>query len=149
MTAGSYMYIGPQGIVHGTTITLLNAARLHSAGTHGEGLCHLRTGGMSGAQPKAAVIAGMVCVAAEINPKAIRTRKEQGWVDEVYDSLPEVIDRMLEASGKKKPSQWLTRVMWSTCGKNWRAGRSPSTWARTRLPFTIPLRGLLSCRTHL
>lgn len=103
MTAGSYMYIGPQGIVHGTTITLLNAARLHSAGDpRGKVFVTSGLGGMSGAQPKAAVIAGMVCVAAEINPKAIRTRKEQGWVDEVYDSLPEVIDRMLEASGKKE-----------------------------------------------
>ena len=104
MTAGSYMYIGPQGIVHGTTITLLNAARLHSAGDpRGKVFVTSGLGGMSGAQPKAAVIAGMVCVAAEINPKAIRTRKEQGWVDEVYDSLPEVIDRMLEASGKRSP----------------------------------------------
>ena len=103
MTAGSYMYIGPQGIDHGTTITLLNAARLHSAWDPlGKVFVTSGLGGMSGAQPKAAVIAGMVCVAAEINPKAIRTRKEQGWVDEVYDSLPEVIDRMLEASGKKE-----------------------------------------------
>lgn len=98
MTAGSYMYIGPQGIVHGTTLTLLNAARMHSGGL-GKGRLFITSGlgGMSGAQPKAAVIAGMVCVVAEINPKAVQTRKEQGWVDEVYTSLPGVIHRMQEA----------------------------------------------------
>ncbi len=104
MTAGSYMYIGPQGIVHGTTITLLNAARLHGrkpeAGNNPGSKIFVTSGlgGMSGAQPKAAVIAGMVCVAAEVNPKALETRKSQGWVDEAYTTLPEVIDRMLEAS---------------------------------------------------
>jgi urocanate hydratase len=103
MTAGSYMYIGPQGIVHGTTITLLNAARLHSGG-HVEGKIFVSSGlgGMSGAQPKAAVIAGMVCVVAEVNPKALQMRRNQGWVDEVYDSLPQLIMRIKEAAGNKE-----------------------------------------------
>ncbi|MBN1984930.1 MAG: urocanate hydratase, partial [Prolixibacteraceae bacterium] len=88
MTAGSYMYIGPQGIVHGTTITVLNAARLHSQGeTAGKIFVTSGLGGMSGAQPKAAVIAGLVCVVAEIDPKAVEKRHQQGWVDEVYTRL--------------------------------------------------------------
>jgi urocanate hydratase len=101
MTAGSYMYIGPQGIVHGTTLTLLNAARMHARGP-GKGRIFITSGlgGMSGAQPKAAVIAGMVCVTAEINPKAVHTRKVQGWVDEVHTTLPGVIGRMTEAARK-------------------------------------------------
>lgn len=99
MTAGSYMYIGPQGIVHGTTLTLLNAARMYARGP-GKGRIFITSGlgGMSGAQPKAAVIAGMVCVTAEINPKAVHTRKVQGWVDEVHTTLPGVIGRMTEAA---------------------------------------------------
>ena len=102
MTAGSYMYIGPQGIVHGTTITLLNAARLHNQET-----TDIKTfvtsglGGMSGAQPKAAVIAGMICIVAEVNRKALQVRKDQGWVDEVYDSLPEVMNRVRKAQERK------------------------------------------------
>lgn len=98
MTAGSYMYIGPQGIVHGTTITLLNAARLHAAGNPG-GKVFVTSGlgGMSGAQPKAAVIAGMICVVAEINPGVVQLRKEQGWVDEVFESLDLLIARMEKA----------------------------------------------------
>lgn len=103
MTAGSYMYIGPQGIVHGTTITLLNAARLLSGGDpRGKIFVTSGLGGMSGAQPKAAVIAGMVCVVAEINPKAVKVRKEQGWVDEVYELLPQLISRIQEAKTKKE-----------------------------------------------
>lgn len=99
MTAGSYMYIGPQGIVHGTTITLMNAARLHAGGeSRGKIFVTSGLGGMSGAQPKAAVIAGMVSVTAEINPLAVKTRKDQGWVDEVHTTLESVIGRMLEAS---------------------------------------------------
>ncbi len=89
MTAGSYMYIGPQGIVHGTTITVLNAARK----VGGEGIKLFVTaglGGMSGAQPKAGNIAGVVSVTAEINPKAARKRYEQGWVDELHDNLDEL-----------------------------------------------------------
>lgn len=101
MTAGSYMYIGSQGIVHGTTITLMNAARLHQRQT-GKSKIFITSGlgGMSGAQPKAAVIAGMVCVVAEINPKATNIRHGQGWVDEVYDDLPAILRRMSDASVK-------------------------------------------------
>lgn len=97
MTAGSFMYIGPQGIVHGTTITLLNAFRKISNSKKNNGGKLFVTsglGGMSGAQPKAAVIAGCICVVAEINPKVIKTRYEQGWVDEVYFELGELIERI-------------------------------------------------------
>ena len=98
MTAGSYMYIGPQGIVHGTTITVMNAARMHSSGgTAGKIFVTSGLGGMSGAQPKAAVIAGMICVVAEINPKAVEVRHSQGWVDEVYTDLDELVARMAKA----------------------------------------------------
>ncbi|MEI6749108.1 MAG: urocanate hydratase [Bacteroidota bacterium] len=104
MTAGSYMYIGPQGIVHGTTITVLNAGR--KIQQHGEGLAGKLfvtsgLGGMSGAQPKAAVIAGAIGVIAEINPKAVQTRHSQGWVDEVFKSLDELIDRIRKAKQLK------------------------------------------------
>ena len=103
MTAGSYMYIGPQGIVHGTTITVMNAARLHSAGdTGGKVFVSSGLGGMSGAQAKAAVIAGAVGVIAEINPKAVEKRHSQGWVDEVYGKPGEVLKRMEDARGKKE-----------------------------------------------
>lgn len=103
MTAGSYMYIGPQGIVHGTTITLMNAARMKGDGEMaGKIFISSGLGGMSGAQPKAAVIAGMVAVIAEINPKAVKVRHEQGWVDEVYENLDQLIFRMREASIKKE-----------------------------------------------
>lgn len=103
MTAGSYMYIGPQGIVHGTTITVMNAARMHGDGQiKGKIFISSGLGGMSGAQPKAAVIAGMVGVVAEINPKAVQVRYEQGWVDEVYTDLDALINRMLAARDKKE-----------------------------------------------
>ena len=100
MTAGSYMYIGPQGIVHGTTITVLNAGRKISK--HGEGLegklfVTSGLGGMSGAQPKAGNIAGCISITAEVNPKALNTRFSQGWVDEVIDSLPELGNRIRKA----------------------------------------------------
>jgi urocanate hydratase len=100
MTAGSYMYIGPQGIVHGTTITLMNAGRMISK--PGEGLreklfVSSGLGGMSGAQPKAAVIAGIISVIAEVNPKAIQTRYSQGWVDEVYSEMDKLIGRVRQA----------------------------------------------------
>lgn len=99
MTAGSFMYIGPQGIVHGTTITLMNAARMNGDGKiAGKIFVSSGLGGMSGAQPKATVIAGMVAVIAEINPKAVAVRYQQGWVDEVYEDLNILINRMLEAS---------------------------------------------------
>ncbi|NTU94713.1 MAG: urocanate hydratase [Bacteroidales bacterium] len=106
MTAGSFMYIGPQGIVHGTTITLLNAARMKSKpgekGSGGKVFVSSGLGGMSGAQPKAAVIAGVVGVIAEINPKAVQTRFSQGWVDEVYTNLDELIDRIAVAKAAKE-----------------------------------------------
>ena len=106
MTAGSFMYIGPQGIVHGTTITVLNAGRKQSGDLHGDlsGKVYITSGlgGMSGAQPKATVIAKGVCLIAEINPKAVKVRHEQGWVDEVYDDLDEIIDRMLAARKNKE-----------------------------------------------
>lgn len=106
MTAGSYMYIGPQGIVHGTTITVMNAARKHlkpgEKDFRGQIFVSAGLGGMSGAQPKAAVISGVVGVIAEINPKAVNTRYTQGWVNEVYDDLDKLIPRMLEASRNKE-----------------------------------------------
>ncbi|SHK03486.1 urocanate hydratase [Tangfeifania diversioriginum] len=103
MTAGSYMYIGPQGIVHGTTITLLNAARLHSqGGIAGQLFVSSGMGGMSGAQTKAAVIAGLVAVVAEINPQALKKRHQQGWVDEVYSDLNELIQRIQQAQKNKE-----------------------------------------------
>jgi urocanate hydratase len=101
MTAGSFMYIGPQGIVHGTTITILNAGRKFSGagkdGLKGKIFISAGLGGMSGAQPKAAKIAGAVSVIAEVNAKATGVRHQQGWVDEVYDNLDEIINRMLSA----------------------------------------------------
>ncbi|MDD2303973.1 MAG: urocanate hydratase [Prolixibacteraceae bacterium] len=103
MTAGSFMYIGPQGIVHGTTITLMNAARMNGNGEiAGKIFVSSGLGGMSGAQPKATVIAGMVAVIAEINPKVVKVRHEQGWVDEVYDDLGKLILRMQEARRNKE-----------------------------------------------
>ena len=106
MTAGSYMYIGPQGIVHGTTITVLNAARKRLT----EGKKDIRgmlfvtagLGGMSGAQPKAGNISGVVSITAEINPKAVHTRHSQGWVDEVYTSLDELLARAKKAQENKE-----------------------------------------------
>jgi len=103
MTAGSFMYIGPQGIVHGTTITLMNAARMNGNGKiAGKIFVSSGLGGMSGAQPKATVIAGMVAVIAEINPKVVKVRHEQGWVDEVYEDLDKLIARMQEARKNKE-----------------------------------------------
>ena len=104
MTAGSYMYIGPQGIVHGTTITILNAARRYLGRNNLAGVTYVTSGlgGMSGAQAKAAVIAGATCVVAEINPSAAHKRFEQGWVDELVDDVDEAIDRMIDARGKKQ-----------------------------------------------
>ncbi|MBV5348054.1 urocanate hydratase, partial [bacterium] len=103
MTAGSFMYIGPQGIVHGTTITLMNAARMNGNGEiAGKIFVSSGLGGMSGAQPKATVIAGMVAVIAEINPKVVAIRHEQGWVDEVYEDMNKLIIRMQEARRNKE-----------------------------------------------
>lgn len=99
MTAGSYMYIGPQGIVHGTTLTLLNAGRMtgNNPGNKKRLFVSSGLGGMSGAQPKAAKIAGFISVIAEVNPKAIRTRQSQGWVDEVYENIDELVQRVKKA----------------------------------------------------
>ena len=105
MTAGSFMYIGPQGIVHGTTITILNAGRKISKGETdlgGKIFVSSGLGGMSGAQPKAAVIAGAIAVIAEINPKAVLTRHSQGWVDEVFADLDKLIARIETARHKKE-----------------------------------------------
>ncbi|MGD0343016.1 MAG: urocanate hydratase, partial [Bacteroidales bacterium] len=100
MTAGSYMYIGPQGIVHGTTITILNACRLISKKEKGNDkrlFVSSGLGGMSGAQPKAAKIAGLISVIAEVNPKAIRTRYSQGWVDEIIVDIEKLVNRVKKA----------------------------------------------------
>ena len=109
MTAGSYMYIGPQGIVHGTTITVLNAARKQlvkrgqkGGDIHGMLFVTAGLGGMSGAQPKAGNIAGVVSVTAEINPLAARKRYDQGWVDELHDNLDELIPAIRKAVADKR-----------------------------------------------
>lgn len=103
MTAGSYMYIGPQGIVHGTTITVLNAGRKIGNGKlAGKLFITAGLGGMSGAQPKAGNIAGCVSITAEINPKATHTRHSQGWVDEVYDDLDKLFTRVAEARKREE-----------------------------------------------
>ena len=106
MTAGSYMYIGPQGIVHGTTITVMNAARkrFDATRTDTRGMLFVSSGlgGMSGAQPKAGVISGVVSVIAEINPKAAQKRHEQGWVDELHDSLDELMPRIRKAMADRE-----------------------------------------------
>ena len=105
MTAGSFMYIGPQGIVHGTTITVLNAGRMKSgreeADLGGQVYVTSGLGGMSGAQPRATEIAGGICMVAEINTKVLKTRHEQGWVSEVFSDLDEMLIRM-EGARKKK-----------------------------------------------
>jgi urocanate hydratase len=113
MTAGSYMYIGPQGIVHGTTITVMNAARMlrekrNDFGVYdraAEGLLFVTAGlgGMSGAQPKAGNIAGCVSVTAEINPKAAYKRHEQGWVDEVVEDITVLCEKVKQALTLAKP----------------------------------------------
>ena len=107
MTAGSYMYIGPQGIVHGTTITLFGAGRLYlgledDQNLAGKVFVTSGLGAWKWAQPKAAVIAGAVCVVAEINPDAARKRHEQGWVDELYEDLDLLIERVIHARDNKE-----------------------------------------------
>ncbi len=106
MTAGSFMYIGPQGIVHGTTITVLNAGRLTAGvkdgGLEGKIFVTSGLGGMSGAQPKATVIAGGICLVAEVNPKATGIRYSQGWVDEVYDDPGSLVKRAVIAKERKE-----------------------------------------------
>ena len=109
MTAGSFMYIGPQGIVHGTTITVLNALRLKNgsdSSTAGKLFVTSGLGGMSGAQPKAGNIAGCVTIVAEVNKKAVATRHSQGWVDEVYKNLDNLIPQVREAMEKKIPKSF-------------------------------------------
>ncbi len=108
MTAGSYMYIGPQGIVHGTTITILNAKRIiteRGLKKEGEPVLFVSAGlgGMSGAQPKAGNIAGVVSVVSEVNAKAARKRYEQGWVDYLTDDLDELVSRVRHALKENKP----------------------------------------------
>ena len=103
MTAGSYMYIGPQGIVHGTTITILNAGRkISDDGLAGKLFLTAGLGGMSGAQPKAGNIAGCITVVAEVNPKATITRHSQGWVDEVIEDLDTLSNRVKKAKENKE-----------------------------------------------
>lgn len=105
MTAGSYMYIGPQGIVHGTTITVLNAVRRLAKNRDdikGKLFLTAGLGGMSGAQPKAGNIAGVISVTAEVNPKAAKTRHEQGWVDEIISDLDELSARVKKAQEAKE-----------------------------------------------
>ena len=105
MTAGSFMYIGPQGIVHGTTITVLNAGRKidkENPSLGGKLFVTSGLGGMSGAQAKASVIAGAIGVIAEVNPKAVETRHLQNWVDEVYENLDELITRIKKAKAEKE-----------------------------------------------
>ena len=108
MTAGSYMYIGPQGIVHGTTITVLNACRKQRSekggpdDIHGMLFVSSGLGGMSGAQPKAGNIAGVVSVVAEINPLAAQKRYDQGWVDELHDNLDELIPAIRKSVAEKR-----------------------------------------------
>ena len=101
MTAGSYMYIGPQGIVHGTTITVLNASRKQGGTPAGKLFITAGLGGMSGAQPKAGNIAGVVSITAEINPAAAQKRYNQGWVDEIHEDLDELFEKVNEARAKK------------------------------------------------
>ena len=107
MTAGSYMYIGPQGIVHGTTITILNAARKYLDLPNQDdlgGVLYVTSGlgGMSGAQAKAAVIAGAVCIIAEIDPIAAKKRHSQGWLTELYDDLDKIASRSIDAVANKE-----------------------------------------------
>lgn len=102
MTAGSYMYIGPQGIVHGTTITVLNGFRKIKKEPAGSLFVTSGLGGMSGAQPKAGTIAGCITVCAEVNPKITRIRNEQGWVNEIIEDLDQLVIRVRDAQAKKE-----------------------------------------------
>lgn len=110
MTAGSYMYIGPQGIVHGTTITVLNAGRkiMDTPQSDLKGMLFVTSGmgGMSGAQPKAAKITGSVSITAEINVTAAQKRFSQGWVDELYYNVDEVLDAAVKAKMEKRPASF-------------------------------------------
>ena len=122
MTAGSYMYIGPQGIVHGTTITVLNAARMLGGDIAGKLFITSGLGGMSGAQPKAGNIAGVVSITAEINPAATNKRHAQGWIDEVHSSLPELFEKVKQAQQNKIARSFAYQGnvvdLWEYCAKN-------------------------------
>ena len=122
MTAGSYMYIGPQGIVHGTTITVLNAARKIGGGTAGKLFITAGLGGMSGAQPKAGNIAGVVSITAEINPSATQKRYQQGWVDEIYEDLDALFAKVNEKREKKQAHSFAYQGnvvdLWEYCVKH-------------------------------
>lgn len=102
MTAGSYMYIGPQGIVHGTTITVLNGFRKINKTPKGNLFVTSGLGGMSGAQPKAGNIAGCITVCAEVNPKITKIRHEQGWINEIIDNIPTLIERVKRAKSNEE-----------------------------------------------
>lgn len=102
MTAGSYMYIGPQGIVHGTTITVLNGFRKIGKNPSGNLFVTSGLGGMSGAQPKAGTIAGCITVCAEVNPKITKIRHEQGWIHEIIENLDELVTRVRKAQAAKE-----------------------------------------------
>ncbi|MDI1257277.1 MAG: urocanate hydratase [Flavobacterium sp.] len=102
MTAGSYMYIGPQGIVHGTTITVLNGFRKIKKSPSGSLFVTSGLGGMSGAQPKAGNIAGCITVCAEVNPKITHIRHSQGWINEVYENINELVERVRKAQAEKE-----------------------------------------------
>lgn len=121
MTAGSYMYIGPQGIVHGTTITVLNAARKQGGDTAGKLFITAGLGGMSGAQPKAGNIAGVVSITAEINPSATQKRYSQGWVDEVHDNLDELFAHVNASIAKKEARSYAYQGnvvdLWEYCAE--------------------------------
>ncbi len=122
MTAGSYMYIGPQGIVHGTTITVLNASRKLGGEIAGKLFITAGLGGMSGAQPKAGNIAGVVSITAEINPAATQKRHAQGWVDEVCDDLPLLFQKVEEARRQKIARSFAYQGnvvdLWEYCAAN-------------------------------
>ncbi|MDR1345534.1 MAG: urocanate hydratase, partial [Bacteroidales bacterium] len=122
MTAGSYMYIGPQGIVHGTTITVLNAGRKTGGGLAGKLFITAGLGGMSGAQPKAGNIAGVVSITAEINPAATQKRYSQGWVDEVHDNLDTLMAKVDEARQAKIAHSFAYQGnvvnLWEYCAAN-------------------------------
>ena len=122
MTAGSYMYIGPQGIVHGTTITVLNAARKIGGKTAGKLFITAGLGGMSGAQPKAGNISGVVSITAEINPNATQKRFKQGWVDEVHDNLEELFVQVDNARNQRIARSFAYQGnvvdLWEYCAKN-------------------------------
>ena len=102
MTAGSYMYIGPQGIVHGTTITVLNAFRKIKKSPKGGIFLTSGLGGMSGAQPKAGNIAGCITICAEVNPKITKIRHEQKWIDEIFENLDDLVSRVKKAQENKE-----------------------------------------------